>query len=59
MESQTTSPSTFRAGTKPDGEWARIASWVSGRFSRTMRSVNSAPAWRSTSQGRIDQVDHL
>ena len=57
--SQIARPSTFSTGILPEGEPAsRMASAVSSRRSRTIRSVNGAPARFSTSHGRMDQDDH-
>ncbi len=60
-ESTIVSPSTFRAGTRPEGECGRIAadvmsfSWRSG----IRVSVKTAPVRLIASHGRSDQVDHF
>ncbi len=52
--SHTTMSPWWRHGTRPDGEWRRIFSGVSGWRSGIRISSNATPAWRRTSQARSD-----
>lgn len=56
-ESQTTSPSCSRHGTRPAGSRAKRSALPASAWSETRCSVKGRPASRSTSQGRSDQEE--
>jgi len=54
-ESHTVTPSTFSAGTMPEGECSAMAALVVSSWSGITTSSNATPARRRASQPRIDQ----
>jgi hypothetical protein len=54
-ESHTLMSPSCSAGTRPEGDQAASCAAESGRYSGMRTSSKGMPAWRSSSQGRMDQ----
>src|ERR1043166_8832965 len=58
-ESHTLTAPSIKQGTRPDGEYLRMFSAVSGMSSGTITSSNGAPASLRPSQPRSDQEEYF